>query len=661
MTVAAAAADYLNPAYYYYTAKDIGRGLGQTAEGIYNLDEGQVGSGLLQTGASALAAAPSFLLSPKSVVKPLSKYLNLSPVQYRAIQTAVNNPATTLTTKTPLKDAYRLNPWAFKPNTSSAYRMIGSGEDLLNSGVVRPNQTAGAFDPLYKEVFPETYYSVGVPLDNRNYSFPLDFVNKTEYKGHIRPYNIKGNNVTRKWGMGAYEGPYMVEVPNYRNSPHFDYSNVGNRHTQVLNKKQPLDFANEITTKVEVPVTDVNLYKQHWLKGYKPVDVPTKLSGLPSSKSSIAKSADMLLVEGLGELFKGQKNRAAIAKGNEWLKNWINSSTTQAKIETDLGWIPQRGNIYKDIYDLGYEQAKNFVPNTKEYPLLNQVKELQKNLTFSYNKPHIHFDNIGVSYLHGYNPFERYSIEAGKTKPLSNRYESYISRDPSISQKQRMSTTIHEGTHDWVSDYLLKESGQETAIRDVLPNNIKELTDKWSSLRDKGVDPSTQMTKQEVKLGYLGNPAEVHARIMELRKHFGMTPEYSKNLTSEQASAIMKNLKSAPKTSPIDLKFFDVIDNNPDNLASLFRRLWAVPATTAIGAGAYQQYNQQPKGTYQMGGTIGITGVNGQVVSSGPQPLSSVKKTRGSVRKDNKGNVKTMSPKAVNQVLKYSKQKPNKI
>lgn len=65
--------------------------------------------------------------------------------------------------------------------------------------------------------------------------------------------------------------------------------------------------------------------------------------------------------------------------------------------------------------------------------------------------------------------------------------------------------------------------------------------------------------------------------------------------------------------------------------------------------------------SYQMGGTIGIPGVNGQVVSSGPQPLSSVKKTRGSVRKDNKGNVKTMSPKAVNQVLKYSKQKPNKI
>ena len=64
---------------------------------------------------------------------------------------------------------------------------------------------------------------------------------------------------------------------------------------------------------------------------------------------------------------------------------------------------------------------------------------------------------------------------------------------------------------------------------------------------------------------------------------------------------------------------------------------------------------------YQMGGTIGIPGVNGQVVSSGSYPITSVKKTRGSLKKDNKGNVKTMSNQQVKQVLKYSKQKPNKI
>jgi hypothetical protein len=64
---------------------------------------------------------------------------------------------------------------------------------------------------------------------------------------------------------------------------------------------------------------------------------------------------------------------------------------------------------------------------------------------------------------------------------------------------------------------------------------------------------------------------------------------------------------------------------------------------------------------FQMGGTMSVPGVNGQVVSSGPQPLTSVKKTRGPITKNKKGDVKTMSNQQVKQVLKYSKQKPNKI
>lgn len=67
------------------------------------------------------------------------------------------------------------------------------------------------------------------------------------------------------------------------------------------------------------------------------------------------------------------------------------------------------------------------------------------------------------------------------------------------------------------------------------------------------------------------------------------------------------------------------------------------------------------QGTYQMGGTIGIPRVNGQVVSSQPQPLTSVRRTRGPLQKNNKGDVKTMPNQQVKQVLKYSKQKPNKI
>lgn len=312
--------------------------------------------------------------------------------------------------------------------------------------------------------------------------------------------------------------------------------------------------------------------------------------------------ADAFLGQVAGEIFQGQKNRAAIAKGNEWLNKWIQSPVTQAKIESDLGWVPQRGNVLtQDVYDLGYEQAKNFVPNVGEYPLWKQAKELGKSLLPFSEQPHIHQNNWGVSYLYNYDPIHRYYINTGKVN-RPTRYGSFMSRNPLVSQPKRMSTTIHEGVHDWTSNFLLRESGQEEAIRNLLPENVRTITDKWSNLRNKGIDPIQEMGQKEARLGYLADPTEVHARIMELRNHFGMTPEYSKNLTSEQASAIMKNLKSAPESSPIELRFFDVVDNDPDKLASLFRRLWAVPAATTLGIGAAQQFNQKPKGTYQMGG-----------------------------------------------------------
>lgn len=61
------------------------------------------------------------------------------------------------------------------------------------------------------------------------------------------------------------------------------------------------------------------------------------------------------------------------------------------------------------------------------------------------------------------------------------------------------------------------------------------------------------------------------------------------------------------------------------------------------------------EGYFQMGGTMGIPGVNGQVISSGPQPLTSVKKTRGPITKNKKGDVKTMSNKQVKKILKNIK------
>ena len=78
-------------------------------------------------------------------------------------------------------------------------------------------------------------------------------------------------------------------------------------------------------------------------------------------------------------------------------------------------------------------------------------------------------------------------------------------------------------------------------------------------------------------MGYLADPSEVHARIMQLRKQFNLTPEESVKMTSEKAQKIMKTVKNlSKKEQVVNPKFFDIIGNDPEKLAFLFRRLWGV-------------------------------------------------------------------------------------
>jgi hypothetical protein len=70
----------------------------------------------------------------------------------------------------------------------------------------------------------------------------------------------------------------MVEIPNYKNQTAFKTENLGPMH-YGHNSTFPGDesFGTEISTKIEVPLSEVKLYKQHWLHGYK--EVPKELPG----------------------------------------------------------------------------------------------------------------------------------------------------------------------------------------------------------------------------------------------------------------------------------------------------------------------------------------------------------------------------------------------
>jgi hypothetical protein len=172
----------------------------------------------------------------------------LGPVEIKAAMSAVKAGAKALpkvakyaTTKTPLKDAYKINPWAFKPDPEAAYRMIGDEVGLASakeSGLIKPSLKGSDIGKIHTE----SYYTMGAPSDTRDY-------------------------FNRSWGRG-YEGPYMVEVPNAAKDVRFSSGPFGK------------EMGAHVWTYPEnyIPISEANFYKQHWLKGYKKIDVPTQLN-----------------------------------------------------------------------------------------------------------------------------------------------------------------------------------------------------------------------------------------------------------------------------------------------------------------------------------------------------------------------------------------------
>ena len=182
---------------------------------VGSLSEGQYGDAAL----NALGALPA---------------LGFADDAGRALSKAGNYA----TTQTPLKNAYKYNPLAFKADPKAYYRVLGKEglDDAFESGVIRASQKN--VDEISGEPFYDRpYFSKSVPLDR-------DF--KSPFK------NKKG-----KQSIGSpYPDDTMVEV--FGDSRFYPSSNLV---TSPINTLTPFDEG-------------VNFYKRDWLQGYKKVNPP---------------------------------------------------------------------------------------------------------------------------------------------------------------------------------------------------------------------------------------------------------------------------------------------------------------------------------------------------------------------------------------------------
>jgi hypothetical protein len=289
-------------------------------------------------------------------------------------------------------------------------------------------------------------------------------------------------------------------------------------------------------------------------------------------------------------------NRAqSLREAEDWMTAWMQHPVTQKKIEqgykfglhypknpskfqSNIGMynIPYNQKIMSsptEMHNFGegikYSSGYNATGKLGEYPLKNQLLDLVE-----LGKEGIHADNIGVSYTHDINPGEWLSsgntfnnlFKTEQIAPTFPRYGNWISR--ALSPENRVSTGIHELTHDAVRASTLKKSGQ-------------------SQILHEGMDPGTlsgfimkykDNPKVLEQINYFSEPTEIHARVMQARKHFGLTPETV--VTPEMAGDMMKTIRQSK--TPIDLKWSQLFTDN-QRTANMFNKAWMAPA--AIGGG----------------------------------------------------------------------------
>jgi hypothetical protein len=328
--------------------------------------------------------------------------------------------------------------------------------------------------------------------------------------------------------------------------------------------------------------------------------MPYVKKAMPYVKGLFSGAGESFIGEAAGKLFRGKANKKAIDKGNEWLQNWIKHPKTQAKIDVDMDAAiqnrligPGQGNsVVADIKNAATtrdvnalrKQSKTFTPSSKEYSLKKQLKDLK-------HSSNIHKDNRGVSYRHSDTVRDRNFLDNNPVYKDDMYSNSWISRKPNMSQVQRESTTIHEGLHDWVTDEALKTSGQRNSLLNAQSPEARKKFLKWESLRNQGQSPSSVMGNVDAYEGYMANPTEMHARIMQLRKHFDLTPDME--ITPDMAKGMMDKIKAMPhKKQPIDIESFsDVIGGDHNKLANLMNRLWIAPAVGAAGVAAQEKKN----------------------------------------------------------------------
>ena len=276
-----------------------------------------------------------------------------------------------LTTQTPLRNAYKYNPWAFKASEDMGYRMLGKEgfEDAIETGVLRAKPIPGGS------------LTEGISLARNTNRNP----NTGKMQPFLdRPYFADGIVDER------YAGDYMAAV-----------NKAENNLVQI-----PTHKGIATPEAGSIPIENATFYKKDWLKGYKQIDVPKPLNTSNSVLSDFKKSFDNLNPLNL-------KSKPAL----NWMEQWYSHPDFLRRHDITGRYTPTsvQENILKNLKK--YE-SKNYIDLLKDKGFKTYAQKSISTGGVSWGVP----DGIYVNRTM-YAPFNKKGLESVRAHELTHLIE----------------------------------------------------------------------------------------------------------------------------------------------------------------------------------------------------------------------------------------------
>jgi hypothetical protein len=342
--------DMVNPAFLPFSGIDL---VGNTAMGVNNLAKGnfsEAAGNALDAGFNAINVIPA-TAELRGPLKSAGKYL---------------------TTQTPLKNTYKYNPWAFKPNPEAYYRGVGKEgiKDALESRVIKSRD---------QDLFPSPYFARPNEFKTALYYNPDALI---EAKGidvlqvkNIEPNQIIFNN--KDAGAVPLNPEWVDEVYLGNITPGVKTSQLGHL---------PIDDPN------------IRLLQKDWLRGYEEIKKPSIQNSIDNiATPNISQSASISPVAWQAQELPGLHLKSTMTDGP--ISKIVEPKTGLVNVEQALGIIgKESGGIDKVALikqGLGENIPKKMDYNDFRKTVQDQLIPLEKQ--FSTERSDYGIDRLGYT------------------------------------------------------------------------------------------------------------------------------------------------------------------------------------------------------------------------------------------------------------------------